>query len=404
MRYRAVVAAGLTMALAGFGLVGALVPGAAQAAPAHAAAAAGPPITIGVDNTPPPGRNWEYTHYFPESDVNVPQGSLVLFSFNAGSINGIHTVTFVPNGSTEAAVRAADPTVVRDTTGEGDDYIPARTNNPTSFTCGTSPAAPPCTFDGTSIVSSGIIPSSTGAVFPVQIAANTAPGTYHYICLVHPGMSGTINVVPSYQPASSPAEIAGQAAAELAQLNAGAFAAERAASVPQWTINADGTRTWTVHVGVTADDVDLLEFLPQVVPINKGDSVTFDASLTTQEPHTVTSPGGIKAGFGAIGTNYCEVQGGPDVPAQNVNGPPELGCKDPSTLEQPINLGLQGEPNVISSGFTATSDVREREDRHPGPRWRRQPHLQVHEPRDLRRSSARSTPTCSERSSRPGTA
>jgi plastocyanin len=353
--------------LAGFAvpaLLGAMVAvpvtaGGAQATTAAAparAAAAGPPVVIGVDNAPPRDQNWVYTHYFPESNVNVPQGGLVLFQWNQASPNGLHTVTFVPNGSTDVQVRQQFPLVTSDTdNAENDTVIPAATNNPTDPTCGTSPAAPPCTFDGTKVVSSGLIPTGTGAAFPVQIAPGTAPGTYHYICLVHPGMEGTLTVVPAGQPATDPGTLAAQAAAEYNQLNAGAFAAQAAASVPTFTQNLNGTRTWNVHVGLTVDDVDLLEFLPQTVPIRKGDSVNFDGSGTTQEAHTVTTPAGAGAGLGFFGPNECEVANGPDTPAKPVNGPPQLGCADPSTIEQVVNLGVQGEPTNITSGATQAS-------------------------------------------------
>ena len=328
---------------------------ATAAAPARAAAA-GPPVVIGVDNAPPADQNWVYTHYFPESNVSVPQGGLVLFQWNQASPNGLHSVTFVPNGSTDVQVRQQFPLVTSDTdNGETDTVIPAGTNNPTDPTCGQSPAAPPCTFDGTKVVSSGLIPTFSGAAFPVQIAANTAPGTYHYICLVHPGMEGTLTVVPAGQPATDPGTLAAQAATEYNQLNAGAFAAQAAASVPTFTQNLNGTRTWNVHVGVTVDDVDLLEFLPQTLPIRKGDSVNFDGSLTTQEAHTVTTPAGGRAGFGFFGANECEVASGPDTPAKPVQGPPQAGCADPSTIEQVVNLGVQGEPTNITSGLTAAS-------------------------------------------------
>jgi len=360
MAFRRQVAAALVAPLVGAMIAVPAMTGAAQAAaggaPAHVAAGA-PPVVIGVDNAPPANKNWEYTHYFPETNVNVPQGGLVLFQWNSGSLNGLHTVTFVPNGSTEAQIRQAYPTLVKDTTnGESDTIIPPRTFLGTSATCGNSPAAPPCVFNGTSVVSSGIIPTSSGAAFPVQIAASTAPGTYHYICLVHPGMSGTLTVVPAGQPASDPAALAAQASTEYNQLTAGALTAEAAAEVPTFTTNVDGSRTWNVKVGLTVDDVDLLEFLPIHVPIRKGDSVNFDGSGTTQEPHTVTTFAGFAAGYGAIGPAQCEVAGGPDTPAKQVNGPPQAGCADPSTYEQPLNLANQGEQNAISSGSTATSD------------------------------------------------
>jgi plastocyanin len=321
-----------------------------------AAAAAAAPTVIGVDSLPPAGKSWSYTHYFPETGVSVPQGGLVLFHW-AGSGGVVHSVTFVPANSTEAAVRLADPTIVADTdNGESGTIIPPQTLLGTSSTCGNSPTAPPCVFDGTSVVSSGVIPGNSGAIFPVQIAPSTAPGTYHYICLIHPNMSGTLTIVPAAQPATSAAANAAEASAEYNQLDAGAAAAEAAANVPTSTVNADGSHTWTVKVGLTVDDVELIEFLPSSLPIKKGDSVTFDGSGTTEEPHTVTTFAGFGAGYGAIGDNNCEVPGGPDTTAKQVNGPPQLGCADPTTFEMGLNITNQGEQTAISSGTTATSD------------------------------------------------
>jgi len=358
---------GASLALAGGTMLAAVpAPAGATARSAGVGAAAGaPPIVIGVDNAAPPGKNWEYTHYFPESGVNVPQGSLVLFQWNPESLNGLHSVTFVPSGQTLAQARAAYPTIEKDTdNAENDVILPPRSNNATSGTCGNSPAAPPCVFDGSTTVSSGIIPNSTGAAFPVQIAPNLAPGTYTYFCVLHPGMSGSINVVPAAQPATPAATVASQAASEYAALNNGAAAAEAAANVPSSTANADGSRTWTVHVGITADDVELLEYLPGHLPITKGDSVVFDGSGTTNEPHTVTT-------FGAFGEpstlffqpNQCEAASGPDTLANpNVQGPPQTGCADPNTFEQPFNLATSG-PQVVPNFFTpATATVSGRAD------------------------------------------
>jgi plastocyanin len=359
---RQLLGIGAAVALAVYGL-SVVISGAAGASPPPArptasfAAAAAPPIVIGVDNAPPAGKNWQYTHYFPETNVNVPQGSVVLFQWATGQLNGLHSVTFVPNGQTEAQVRQAYPTITQDTdNGENHPVIPPQTNNPTDATCSSSPQAPPCPFDGTSVVSSGIIPTSVGAAFAVQVAANTSPGTYHYICLVHPGMSGTINVVPAGQPASSQGELATEAAAELNQLNAGAAAAEANASIPKSTPNLDGTRTWTEHVGVTADDVELMEFLPTDLAIKKGDWVNFDASATTQEVHTVSTAAAGNAGLVPFLPNECEVASGPDTPANNnVNGPPQTGCADPSGFEQPFNFAVQGEPTNLANLGTAAS-------------------------------------------------
>ena len=262
---------------AGMSIVGALIAvpmnsGAAHAAAGSAAAVA--PVVIGVDNAPPPGKGWAYTHYFPESNVNVPQGGTVLFQWNHAAFAGIHSVTFVPAGQTEAQVRQSYPTITSDSDqAETDSILAPQSFLPSDPSCLGGPTAPPCVFDGQHVLNSGLIPVQSGAVFPVQIGSGVAPGTYTYFCVLHPAMSGTLNVVAAGQPATAAATVAAQAASELNQLNSKAGPAEAAANSPTSTANPDGTRTWTVHAGLTVDDVDLLEFLPAHLPIRKGDSV-----------------------------------------------------------------------------------------------------------------------------------
>jgi plastocyanin len=323
--------------------------------PAYAAPAA-PAAVIAVDAAAPPGKNWEYTHYFPESGVKVPQGGVVLFKWDQGSLNGLHSVTFVPITGTEAAGRIARPVITSDTDhGEHDVITPAVTNNGSSATCGNSPTAPPCLYDGTAAVSSGIIPNSVGAAFPVQIGASLPPGTYHYFCVIHPGMSGSIDVVQSGTAGSTPAAVAAAAASELSGLNATAAAAEAAqwAAPPASTTNADGSKTWNVHAGLTADDVELLQYFPPSLPIKKGDSVKFDAALTTQEVHTATFPiGGPGFAIPPFLPNQCESATGADTAAAQAQGPPQLGCADPNGLEQPYNLGPQGSLTQVTNGIS----------------------------------------------------
>jgi plastocyanin len=309
-----------------------------------------------VDNAVPAGKNWEYTHFFPETGVSVPQGGTLLFQWNPGSPNGFHSVTFPAAGQTEAQFRAAYPEVTPDTdNGESGIVTPGQTNDPTDPACSQSPSAPPCLYDGSKTVGSGQQFAGSGAAFAVQLAPNLPTGTYTYYCTVHPHMSGTINVVPAGQPATPAATLASEATSELNQLNATAAAAEAAASVPTSTANPDGSRTWTEHVGVTADDVELLEYLPQHLPIHKGDSVKFDGSATTQEPHTVSTPAAGVLGLVPFGNPECETASGPDgPPSQNQNGPP---CPI-GTFEQPFNFGHQGATGgVIPNGLTPLSDV-----------------------------------------------
>ena len=169
-------------------------------------------------------------------------------------------------------------------------------------------------------------------------------------------MSSTLNVVAAGKPATSQGALATQAASELNQLNAGAAAAEAKADVPTSTLNADGTRTWHETVGLTVDDVELLEYLPPNLPIHKGDSVNFDASGTTVEPHTVSTP--TAGPYLPFLPSQCESASGSDTPANpNVAGPPETGCPNPSGYEQPFLIGSQGAQTDLANLGTAASTL-----------------------------------------------
>ena len=322
---------------------------------ARAYAGGPPPLMIGVDAAAPDGKNWEYTHYFPESGVSVAQGGVILFSWNQADINGLHSVTIAPSTLSLAAAQAQYPVIVSDSdNGEVNPITPPKSNNPTDPTCSTGPAAPPCTFSDTGVLSSGIIPSPVGAVFAVKIAPTVAPGTYHYFCIIHRGMVGSFDVVPAG--GTDPNTVAQKAAAEKAALDAGAAAAEAAHFAPTSTANANGTRNWHVFTGFSADDVELLEYLPPSVPIKPGDTVTYDTSGTSQEIHTASTPASFEAGLVPFPQNNdCETATGPDTAAQPVdNGPPQLGCSDPNNFESPLIFPGMG-PSVISSAAVAAN-------------------------------------------------
>jgi plastocyanin len=327
--------------------------------------AAGAALTLSVDAQAPPGKNWEYTHFFPESGVTLPTSSVVDFKFNPGDPNGFHTVTF---NLDEAAYRAAHPDFVADNgagenagANEANPIFPADVNNQQGGTAGCGFSATPCIYDGApaSTISSGAVPTPLGLDFLVQLPPTA--GTWTYFCLIHPHMSGTITTVTS-GPTTSQGAADGEAGVEYGTLNSGAFAAEAAANHPSSVTNPDGTKTWNVQVGGSADDVELLEMLPLNLSIAKGDTVKY-TTTTQNELHTVSfanSPGG----FALAPFLPPECEGTPtpasaDTPpgAPPAGRPPQFGCADPSGYEQPFQFGPQPPPGVhtILSGATSAS-------------------------------------------------
>ncbi len=309
--------------------------------------------TIGVDNTPPPGKNWEYATYYPNSNVNVHVGDVINFVWNIGSLNGFHTVTF----------GAASPLYTHDT-GAGEttkDITGAAANN-----------HPACGFDGelacpldldAGSLNSGLLftnPGNNGVPwnFEVRITAGTIGNNYVYTCLFHPNMVGTITVASTQ---TSQGQIDNEALTQYNNDNTIASAAETANNHSTLSIIA-GKRTWSVTAGLTAGNVELLEMLPADLPIVKGDAVNFVAK-TTNEIHTVTFQPGPLGNRYLIGGPLAPYQAtecdpDPDTPGGATTPPyffAESACgANAPGYEQPFNFKPQGS-SVISSGAVGGS-------------------------------------------------
>jgi plastocyanin len=116
------------------------------------------------------------------------------------------------------------------------DAVPAAAQ-PCFLDAGSPPAAAPCPkvtqppFSGQqAYYNSGWLPQ--GASFDVTISATAAPGTYHFRCLVHSSMTGTLQVVGPSEAIPPPSRVSSAGAAQLAQvIDALAPAAKDAAQV-----------------------------------------------------------------------------------------------------------------------------------------------------------------------------
>src|SRR5207247_9276659 len=78
---------------------------------------------------------------------------------------------------------------------------------PSSQTCGISETTP-CPFNGTSVVSSGFAfgdPASQPSFF---VRMEAVPGTYAFVCLVHPGMQQIVNVTAATTTIPTPDQVA----------------------------------------------------------------------------------------------------------------------------------------------------------------------------------------------------
>jgi plastocyanin len=268
-------------------LAGALASGAS--AELVAPASAGPPQR-------PHLKHLDFNGFFP-SIVKINVGDSVSWS-----INGFHTVSFLSGAPAPPPIMPSPTLVV---SGQLDaakapfwfNGQPQQIINPAvAFPSGGN------TYDGTGFLSSGT-PSPEGPPKPFVVKFTKA-GTFSFDCLVHPGMKGTVKVLPAGKKAPTSGEDNAKA---LAQEKAGLRVARKlkAVKVPARTVLAgndgDGSVAW-------------LRFFPEHLKVKAGTTVTFKLG-TKREIHTITI--GPAAYTSAIEASFTTAQ-------PNPGGPPTL--------------------------------------------------------------------------------
>lgn len=144
-------------------------------------------------------------------------------------------------------------------------------------------------FDGTGYVTSGSMATAPESVagFPTEQTYSltfTTPGTYSYLCLVHPGMVGTVNVNPAgtAYPESQRGYDSANRVQEAHIIGAGyrlmGHEIAESAQSGGHTVFAGGTDTQA--------GADIMRFLQSTVVVHVGQTVTFEN--TSMAPHTVT--------------------------------------------------------------------------------------------------------------------
>ncbi len=290
-------------------------------------------VTADMPSAVPAGRLWSFNDFFPRT-VTVKTGSDLQFTNE-----GFHTFTVLPAGDTAKQDWQTNGAAIDDT-----DDIALNPNGTTHAafnipallpTCGPAPL-PSCTFDGSSTINI----SPLGPPGPVDVHVSADPGTYVFICRIHPGMSGTLKVVAANAKVPSQAQVDQQVSKQVDKDLKGAWQADKKANHDAVTQNKDGSRTLHVTAGTSSKDgkVALLEFFPQNLDAKPGDKVVF-TPRSPNEPHTVTFPMDLDTDM----VNLCE-DGSSDTPF----GPPDFSCPD--------NPG-QGPDEVEFGGGNGVSQV-----------------------------------------------
>jgi len=199
--------------------------------------------------------------YLPQS-VTVTAGSTVEWRL-AGPEP--HSVTFLPPGQT----------------------LPPGRPDQTLFA--PTPAANG-TYDGKSLVNSGLVPQGPGAAPPFRLSFPST-GKFNFVCIIHPNMTGTVTVVDKGAKADTQADINARSDTELnGWLAEGRAAKEKLVQTPPAsTKNADGSSTWKVEMGVDTAHTSVLAFGPPSPDVKAGDTVTFVNNSFA--PHTASFAG-----------------------------------------------------------------------------------------------------------------
>ncbi len=246
---------------------------------AFPAGAASQSFKVGVDGTPPTGDPWAFLRFFPGAALRVHSGDVVDFAW-AGT-DTPHTVTLVPD---------ADPAAWRlDNQGQGgafQDPIPESTVGgddgdlvenpavvaPTDPTCGTETS--PCSFDGTSVVSSGFQFSNPSAQPSFFTAVDAPAGTYSFLCLLHPGMEDVLKVVPDATTIPTPAEIEAKAAKQLTKaINVDGAAAALQAQTVAVAVSRGAHAKFFINAGGFSNQVSANEFPDTAISVSVGDRI-----------------------------------------------------------------------------------------------------------------------------------
>ena len=140
-------------------------------------------------------------------------------------------------------------------------------------------------YDGTGVASSGVI-QAAGKTYTLTF---TKPGRYVYLCLLHPGMQGTVVVLGAGKPPMTQAEVDKAAAAQWAD----ALKAGRRLRA-SWKVSASASPSGTRYTAAVASDpqsrVSLFRFTPAPLRIKAGSTVRW-VMKDVFEIHTVTFQG-----------------------------------------------------------------------------------------------------------------
>jgi len=157
------------------------------------------------------------------------------------------------------------------------------------------PSFPSGPWDGTTYVNSGELHKETP--FSVTFAAL---GRYDYVCLIHPAMAGSVEVVaPGSEGITTQADVERSVSGDAGRLVTQTRELDRLLDEVVSLPGPNGTTLWFVRAGTDRrlGRLDVMAFLPEDLTIRTGDTVIWH--VDHQQIHTVTfpEPGGEEPAF-----------------------------------------------------------------------------------------------------------
>jgi plastocyanin len=250
-----------------------------------AAACAGEPgpaapqtYRVMVDGPSTAGANIQLSAFFPAA-LRVAAGDSVVFENR--SSQAPHTVTFGIS-----ADRSNAPALIT-TKGE---FAPAAFGpcytdvapGPMLETCPSSPSVQPRAFRGAGYWNSGLMPPPIGSTpaaatrTAVAIDPGTPAGSYRFVCLLHPFMTGTLEVVADGATRPTPAQVGDRSDRSIRQAIAAAA-----------TLDAPSPAAGEVAAGWGDRIAAVNRFGPAEISVRAGQAVTWK-TMSPYEPHTIT--------------------------------------------------------------------------------------------------------------------
>jgi plastocyanin len=312
---------------------------------------------VQVDGAPPTGEPWAFLRFFPGTTLNVHQGDVLNFAF-AGT-DTPHTATLTPDAdpeqwrTTNQGASGLYGVEVPDTQFGGDDQsvvLNPLVGAPSDPTCGTS--TNPCSFDGSKVVNSGVQfpnPSQQPSFF---VTVSAPVGSYSVLCLLHPGMEVSLNVVADSTSVPTPQQVSASAARQLKRATKVDAAAADAIAQTVSTVHTAGGTIVKLNAGGFSNNVSANEYPDNPVVVSVGDKIKFAGM---PEIHTATFPRSTVTDPNyAFLQSFCE-QAGADTPAQSPTD-----CSDPTRFETVFNplavgptksLNLVNPKTIVNSGL-----------------------------------------------------